>query len=103
MRISARPSAQASQNKVSSSLAASAVKVAVSEPYCHFRNGKIEARHKTWKSLARAMLNGSGLDVSYWYYAIRHAVLISNIALLGTNEKGDELNVTRLSIALCHV
>ena len=54
----------------------------------HFRNGKIEVRHRVWKGMTRAMLDRAGMHIGWWYFAIRHAVLITNLVLLEAVEEG---------------
>ena len=51
----------------------------------HYRNGKVENRHALWKGMVRSMLDASGLDISFWYMAFRHAVMITNLCLLTTS------------------
>jgi hypothetical protein len=54
----------------------------------HFRSGKIELRHRIWKGMTRAMLDRAGMNIGWWYFAIRHAVLITNSVLLEAVEEG---------------
>ena len=61
------------------------VKVEVGQ---HFRNGKIEVRHRIWNGMTRTMLDQAGMHVGWWYFAIRHAVLITNLVLLEVVEEG---------------
>jgi hypothetical protein len=53
----------------------------------HFRNGKIVVRHRIWKGMTRAMLDRAGMHIGCWYFAIRHAVLITNLVLLEAVEQ----------------
>jgi hypothetical protein len=43
--------------------AARGIHVIKTEAYAHFRNGKIERRHQTWKAMCRAMPNRAGSNV----------------------------------------
>ena len=47
----------------------------------HFRHGKIEVRHRIWKGMSRAM------HIGWWYFAIRHAVRLTNLVLLEAVEE----------------
>ncbi len=44
----------------------------------HFRHGKIKVRHRIWKGISRAMLDRAGIHIGWWYFAIRHAVLLTS-------------------------
>jgi hypothetical protein len=66
------------------------IHVIKTEAYAHFRNGKIERRHQTWKGMCRAMLNRAGMSISFWWFAMRQAVLISNLNLMETPLEGSE-------------
>ena len=66
------------------------IHVIKTEAYAHFRNGKIERRHQTWKGMCRAMLNRAGMSIAFWWFAMRQAVLISNLILLETQLDGSE-------------
>ena len=77
------------------------IHVVKSEAYAHFRNGKIERRHQTWKGMARAMLNRAGMSISFWWFAMRQAVLISNLILLET-PLGESESESRRSIWEAH-
>ena len=65
------------------------IKLVTTETYAHFRNGKIEIRHKLWKGMARPMMSRAGVHVGWWHHAVRHAVLITNLMLLTTSSKED--------------
>ena len=65
------------------------IKLITTEAYAHFRNGKIEIRHKLWKGMARAMMSRAGVHIGWWHHAVRHAVLITNIMLLTTSVEGE--------------
>ena len=64
------------------------------EAGAHFRNGRIENRHSLWKAMTRAMLDCSGLDISFWHFALSHAVLISNLCLLATGKNDSYLKMS---------
>jgi hypothetical protein len=53
----------------------------------YFRHGKIEVRHRIWKGMSRAMLDRAGMHSGWWHFAIRHAVLITNLVLLKAVEE----------------
>ena len=52
------------------------IKLITTEAYAHFRNGKIEIRHKLWKGMARAMMSRAGVHIGWWHHAVRHLSLI---------------------------
>jgi len=52
----------------------------------HFRNGHVECRHRIWKSMARPMIERAGFSIDWWFLAIKHAVLITNLILLESVE-----------------
>jgi hypothetical protein len=57
-------------------------------------NGKVERKHDTLKSLARPMVERSGLHLSFWYFAIQHAALVSNLVLPARDDDGEEMPIT---------
>jgi hypothetical protein len=73
------------------------IHVIKAEAYAHYRNGKIERRHQTWKGMCRAMLNRAGMSIAFWWFAIRQAVLITNLILLETPTEGGEPKKRRSS------
>ncbi len=75
---------------VSDFFAARGIHVIKTEAYTHFRNGKIERRHQTWKGMCRAMLNRAGMSIAFWWFVMRQTVLISNLILLETQLEGSE-------------
>jgi hypothetical protein len=48
-------------------------------PGQHWRNGLVERFIRTISSNAKTMLSASGLPFKYWFFAIKHAVLLSNL------------------------
>jgi hypothetical protein len=52
----------------------------------HFRNGHVEFRHRIWKSMSRPMIERTGFSIDWWFLAIKHAVLITNLILLESVE-----------------
>jgi hypothetical protein len=54
----------------------------------HLHNGKIEVCHHIWKGMTTAMLDRAGMHVEWWYFDIKHAVLITNMVLLEAFEEG---------------
>ena len=60
----------------------------------HYRNGKVERKHDTLKSTARAMIERSGLHLCFWYFAIQHAALVTNLILPARGELGEEMPMT---------
>jgi hypothetical protein len=61
------------------------VKVEVGQ---HFRNGKIEVRHRIWNGMTRGMFDRARMHVGWWYFFIRNTVLITNLVLLEAVEEG---------------
>ena len=60
----------------------------------HYRNGKVERKHDTLKSMARALIERSGLHLCFWYFAIQHAALVTNLVLPARDNAGEELPIT---------
>ena len=73
------------------------IKLITTEAHAHFRNGKIEVRHKLWKGMARAMMSGAGMHIGWWHHAVRHAVLITNLMLL-TNSLTDNGSLKSMTV-----
>ena len=59
----------------------------------HWQHGKCERKHMI-KSMARAMMSAAGAPTSFWYLAVRHAVLISNVILPARDEHGKTIGGT---------
>ena len=45
-------------------------------------------RRSAGMRMSRAMLDRAGMHIGWWYFAIRHAVLITNLVLLEAVEEG---------------
>ena len=59
----------------------------------HWQHGKCERRHMV-QCMARAMMSAAGAPTSFWYLAVRHAVLVSNVILPARDEKGNKIGGT---------
>ena len=61
-------------------------KVTVTEAYAQWRNGKIERRWRTWKTMARCMIARAGMAIGWWYHALKFAVTVTNIVNMVTDD-----------------
>ena len=59
----------------------------------HWQHGKCERKHMI-KSMARAMISAAGAPTSFWYLAVRHAVLIQNVILPARDANGNKIGGT---------
>ena len=66
-------------------------KVTVTEAYSAFRLGMIERRWGKWKAIARCLMEEANIDIPWWYYAMRMAVMITNVTDLERDDEGNEL------------
>ena len=54
----------------------------------------IERRWGKWKAIARCLLEEANIDIPWWYYAMRMAVMITNVTDLARDDEGNELPCT---------
>ena len=66
-------------------------KVTVTEAYSAFRLGMIERRWWKWKAISRCLMEEANIDIPWWYYAMRMAVMITNVTDLERDDEGNEL------------
>ena len=69
-------------------------RIVVVEPYVHPGNGKVERSIGVLKTLARVMLGDSNLHASYWFYAIRHASVLTSMNFLVKSRKDQEQKIS---------
>ena len=68
-------------------------KVTVTEAYAQWRNGKIERRWRTWKTMARCMIARAGMAIGWWYHALKFAVTVTNIINMVTDDSDQQVTV----------